>query len=139
MRIRIPVLSALGVAAGLLLTGCIFSPGEINAPRVPAEEVATAAEDALEAEVGVRPHIDCGGWGVLLAPLGLREGLQVSPVSNPGGHNSKGGTRAARHNSACLWRILVKSTEAADAVQTGHVRLQFVLAAPQWISLALAI
>jgi hypothetical protein len=40
------------VGAALTLTGC-------GAGALPADEVADAAEDALEQEVGVRPDISC--------------------------------------------------------------------------------
>jgi hypothetical protein len=50
---------ALLVAAGLIataLTGCTFSASATASP----DEIASLAEDALEAEVGQRPEIDCG-------------------------------------------------------------------------------
>ncbi|MBB5633649.1 hypothetical protein BKA04_001872 [Cryobacterium mesophilum] len=43
-------------AFALLLSGCTFTANL----TVPPESVATVAEDALEAEVGSRPAIDCG-------------------------------------------------------------------------------
>lgn len=55
MRNRLAPLAVLAVAAGVLLSSCtsvylLVSP----------EQVATAAEDALEAQVGSRPEMDCG-------------------------------------------------------------------------------
>ncbi|MFF7291514.1 hypothetical protein ACFY9N_03175 [Microbacterium sp. NPDC008134] len=52
-------LALLAAAAGLLataLTGCTFSASATASP----DEIASLAEDALEAEVGQRPEIDCG-------------------------------------------------------------------------------
>lgn len=52
-------LALLAAAAGLLataLTGCTFSASATASP----DEIATLAEDALEAEIGQRPEIDCG-------------------------------------------------------------------------------
>lgn len=46
------LLVALPAGAALALTGC-------GASALPAEEVASAAEDALEQKVGVRPDISC--------------------------------------------------------------------------------
>jgi hypothetical protein len=44
--------AALAVAA---LAACSF-----GTPTVPADDLATLAEDALEEQVGQRPEIDCG-------------------------------------------------------------------------------
>ncbi|MCK2029425.1 hypothetical protein [Microbacterium galbinum] len=52
-------LAILAAAAGLLataLTGCSFSASATASP----DDIATLAEDALEAEIGQRPEIDCG-------------------------------------------------------------------------------
>lgn len=52
-------LALLAAAAGLLATalaGCTLSASATAAP----DEIATLAEDALEAEIGQRPEIDCG-------------------------------------------------------------------------------
>ncbi len=81
MRIRIPVLSGVVVAGALLLTGCVFSPGAINAPTVPADDVATTAEDALEEQVGQRPEIDCGDEPIHLVVDAQVTCLLIDPVA----------------------------------------------------------
>jgi hypothetical protein len=48
------------VVATMLLSGCTFSVGRDTAPTVPADEVESTAEGALENQTGVRPDIDCG-------------------------------------------------------------------------------
>lgn len=55
LRPRIPLtLSAVSVLA--VLTGCSASIGETVSPTA----VAEAAADTLEAQIGLRPEIDCG-------------------------------------------------------------------------------
>lgn len=52
-------LALIAATAGLLataLTGCTFSASATASP----DEIASLAEDALEAEIGQRPEIDCG-------------------------------------------------------------------------------
>lgn len=52
------LLASLGVAAvsAALLSGCTVTAGLTVGP----DTVANAAADALEAEVGTRPEVDCG-------------------------------------------------------------------------------
>lgn len=63
---------ALLVAASVIataLTGCTFSASATASP----DEIASLAEDALEAEVGQRPEIDCGEDSIP-----LKEGTTVT-------------------------------------------------------------
>jgi hypothetical protein len=72
-------LASLGlVAAGtLLLSGCIYNPNI----SVPADKVAETAEDALEAEIGARPDIDCGTDLVGLVNGTKLDCLLIDPAS----------------------------------------------------------
>lgn len=81
MRTRIPVLAGLVAAGALLLSGCVFSPGAINAPTVPSDDLARAAEDALEEQVGARPEIDCGDEPIHLVVDSQVTCLLVDPVA----------------------------------------------------------
>ncbi|MGV8882178.1 MAG: hypothetical protein ACOH19_08490 [Rhodoglobus sp.] len=62
MTNRIVSLAVVTVASALMLTACSLSV----TPTVSASTVAETAEDALEAEVGTRPDIDCGTEAVKL-------------------------------------------------------------------------
>lgn len=62
MTNRILSLAVVTVASALMLTACSLSV----TPTVSASKVAETAEDALEAEVGMRPEIDCGTEAVKL-------------------------------------------------------------------------
>ncbi|WP_437583709.1 DUF4333 domain-containing protein [Paramicrobacterium sp. CJ85] len=65
---RLSIAGALLSAAALplVVTGCTITP------TVSPDNVASAAEDALEQEVGVRPSIDCGDEAIPLT-----EGTEV--------------------------------------------------------------
>lgn len=52
---RLALLAAAGLIA-VALTGCTFSASATVAP----DKIASLAEDALEAQIGTRPEIDCG-------------------------------------------------------------------------------
>lgn len=56
MTNRLLSLAVVTAASALVLTACTFSANL----TVPASQVATTAEDALEAQIGSRPEIDCG-------------------------------------------------------------------------------
>lgn len=62
MTNRILSLAVVTVASALMLTACSLSV----TPTVSASKVAETAEDALEAEVGIRPDMDCGTEAVKL-------------------------------------------------------------------------
>ena len=74
-RRRTPLTRRLSIAGALLsaaalplvVTGCTITP------TVSPDNVASAAEDALEQEVGVRPSIDCGDEAIPLT-----EGTEVT-------------------------------------------------------------
>jgi hypothetical protein len=71
--------AALGVLAAslLLLSGCSFSANL----TVPADKVAETAEDALEAEIGARPDIDCGTEAIDLVNGTVVDCLLTDPAS----------------------------------------------------------
>lgn len=60
MRSRPLAVVPVAAVALTLLAGCTFSVGTNTAPKVSPEELETLAADELEAQVGVRPVIDCG-------------------------------------------------------------------------------
>lgn len=60
MRSRSLTLIPVTALAATLLSGCVFSVGVNTAPTVPPEDIEQLAADELEAQVGVRPTIDCG-------------------------------------------------------------------------------
>jgi hypothetical protein len=60
VRSRSLTLIPVAALAATLLSGCVFSVGVNNAPTVPPEDIEQLAADELEAQVGVRPTIDCG-------------------------------------------------------------------------------
>ncbi len=73
-------LALLAAAAGLLataLTGCTFSASATGSP----DEIATLAEDALEAEIGQRPEIDCGDDSIPLKEDSVVPCLLTDPAS----------------------------------------------------------
>lgn len=73
-------LALLAAAAGLLataLTGCTFSASATASP----EEIATLAEDALEAEIGQRPEIDCGEDSISLEEGSVVPCLLTDPAT----------------------------------------------------------
>lgn len=57
-----PALAPVALALALALSGCTFTANL----TVSADEVANTAENALEAQVGSRPDIDCGADDVAL-------------------------------------------------------------------------
>lgn len=73
-------LAILAAAAGLLataLTGCTFSASATASP----DDIATLAEDALEAEIGQRPEIDCGEDSIPLKEDSVVPCLLTDPAS----------------------------------------------------------
>lgn len=64
---RLPIVVIM-LAASFALAGCSFSAN----PTVPADDIATLAEDTLEEQIGQRPEIDCGDEAI-----GLVEGDEV--------------------------------------------------------------
>jgi hypothetical protein len=60
VRSRSLTLIPFAALAATLLSGCVFSVGVNNALKVAPEEIELLAADELEAQVGVRPTIDCG-------------------------------------------------------------------------------
>lgn len=73
-------LAILTAAAGLLataLTGCTFSASATASP----DDIATLAEDALEAEIGQRPEIDCGDDSIPLKEDSVVPCLLTDPAS----------------------------------------------------------
>jgi len=60
VRSRSLTLILVAALAASLLSGCVFSVGVNTAPTVPPEDIEQLAADELEAQVGVRPTIDCG-------------------------------------------------------------------------------
>lgn len=60
MRTRQLTLIPVVALAATLLSGCVFNVGLDTSPRVSPEQLADAAESALESTTGVRPEIDCG-------------------------------------------------------------------------------
>jgi len=73
-------LAILAAAAGLLataLTGCTFSASATASP----DDIATLAEDALEAEIGQRPEIDCGEDSIPLEEDSVVPCLLTDPAS----------------------------------------------------------
>lgn len=61
MKNRLAPLVALAIAGGALLSSCTSTYLLVS-----ADQVATAAENALEAQVGSRPDMDCGTDDVTL-------------------------------------------------------------------------
>lgn len=60
MRSRSLAAAPVAAVALALLAGCTFSVGTNTAPRVSPDDLETLAADELEAQVGLRPTIDCG-------------------------------------------------------------------------------
>lgn len=73
MRTRSITLVPVVALAAALLSGCVFNVGMNTSPTVPPEEIAEAAEGALEAQTGVRPDIDCGD-----APIPIEKNTSVT-------------------------------------------------------------
>lgn len=73
MKTRTAAAALIAGVSLTALTGCFsFTPG---GPVISPDQVASAAEDALEAQVGMRPEIDCGA-----TDIPLEEGAVVDCV-----------------------------------------------------------
>lgn len=77
MKSRIAIIAAIAIASGALLTGCVPA----TTFSVPADDIATTAEDALEEQIGSRPEIDCGADDIVLAKGKVIDCVLTDPVS----------------------------------------------------------
>jgi hypothetical protein len=77
VKTPIATLAALAIATAALLTAC--TPATTYS--VPADDIATTAEDALEEQVGSRPEIDCGAEDVVLAKNKIVDCVLTDPAS----------------------------------------------------------
>lgn len=73
---------AVSAATMLGLAGCSFS-ASTTPDSVSAESVASSAEDALEAQVGSRPIIDCGSDDFKLAEGETRDCVLTADPPGP--------------------------------------------------------
>ena len=78
MKNRIaPLAIVLALASAALLSGC----GGGTAASVPADGIATTAENALEEKIGTRPDIDCGTDDIELVEGKVIDCTLTDPVS----------------------------------------------------------
>lgn len=73
--------AALLLGAAIALGGCSFSIGNAHPTSVGSSQVEGLAEDALEAQVGTRPSIDCGADDFALENGSSRTCVLTDPSS----------------------------------------------------------